>query len=131
MHYIDHKKIAVIHIVKKELQLSDEAYRKILKDIAGVSSAKLLTDRSFQKLMYHFVRSQHYRAQPDGITLKQKLFIGHLLEDIGWNTQHAENFIKKYYHTPQVDALNKKNASKFIEALKHIAASQKQKHPSD
>ena len=41
---IDHKKLAVIHIVKRELGLSDEEYRNILHTAAGVQSAKDLDE---------------------------------------------------------------------------------------
>ena len=34
------KKLAIIHVVKSELKLSDEAYHDILKKAAGVDSAK-------------------------------------------------------------------------------------------
>lgn len=50
---IDQKKLALIHIVKKELQLSDEEYRHILFKAVGVHSAKELDERKFSKLMNH------------------------------------------------------------------------------
>jgi len=59
---MDKKKLAVIHIVKKELSLSDGEYRNILERITGVRSAKDLTDNQFHKLMRYFVRTRHYRV---------------------------------------------------------------------
>lgn len=56
------KKLALIHIVKKELGLSDEEYREILRREAGVDSAKDLTDESFRQLMRFLVRSRHYHG---------------------------------------------------------------------
>ena len=38
--FMDKKKLAVIHIVKRELSLSDDEYRDILERVAGVRSAK-------------------------------------------------------------------------------------------
>lgn len=119
---IDHKKLAVIHIVKKELGLSDAEYRDSLERITGVRSAKELDDRLFQKLMRHFTRSRHYRTGRDSITFRQKMFIRHLAQDLAWDNSHFVNFLKKYYKTAEVENLTKREASKVIESLKHILA---------
>ncbi len=117
---IDNKKLAVIHIVKKELGLTDDEYRDILKREAGVSSAKDLDDRGFRRLMHYFTRSRHYRDSRDGITFRQKLYIKYLVRDLGWDSSHFRNFLKKYYRKTSVAALTKKEASKVIVALKKI-----------
>lgn len=116
------KKLAVIHIVKKELGLTDEAYREILRSEAGVESAKDLDDAGFQKLMKRFVRSPRYRLQPGGITLRQKLFIDSLASELGWAGPHLVNFVKKYYHHHSCEELTRGEASKLIESLKSIRA---------
>ncbi|MGR3178196.1 MAG: phage protein GemA/Gp16 family protein [Candidatus Anammoxibacter sp.] len=56
---MDKKKLAVIHIVKKELSLSDEEYRNILEQVTGFRSSKDLNDSQFHKLMRYFVRTRH------------------------------------------------------------------------
>ena len=117
---IDHKKLAVIHIVKRELELSDEEYRNILQMAAGVNSAKELDEAGFRRLMQFFARSGYYRINPQGLTLRQKLFIEHLFEELHWNQPHCHNFLMKYYRKPDIEGLNKKEASKVIEALKQI-----------
>lgn len=116
---IDQKKLALIHVVKKEIGLSDEEYRNILFRTAGVKSAKDLDEASFHKLMYFLVRSKHYRARKDGLSLKQKLFMVHLAEDMGWTREHLDNFVRKYYQKSGVDDLSRKEAVKAIESLKH------------
>jgi hypothetical protein len=113
-------KIALIHIVKKELGISDEDYRCILKRIAGVDSSKDLDEAKFRKLMYFFVRSDYYRANDFGMTLKQKLFIKALARQLGWDPDHLTNFIRKYYHREGVEALTRQEASHVIESLKAI-----------
>lgn len=117
---IDRKKLAVIHIVKKELGLSDEDYRNILERETGVRSAKDLDPQSFQRLMRYFTRSGYYRINQYGLTFRQKAYINHLAEELGWNEHHLNNFIAKYFKKPAVTELNKKEASKVIEALKNI-----------
>lgn len=119
---IDKKKLALIHIIKKELGLSDAAYRDILNKAVGVTSAKDLDEDSFRKLMNYFVRSRHYRAAPNAITLRQKMFIKNLVRDIGWDEKHFGNFIHKYYHKKIADELTKREAMKVIESLKNISA---------
>jgi hypothetical protein len=122
---LDHKKLAVIHIVKKELGASDEEYRDTLEKVAGVRSAKDLDDAGFQRLMRYFARSGHYRADREGITFRQRMYIKHLVEDLAWDATHCANFLKKYYKTAELDTLSKKEAGKVIESLKHILAGRK------
>lgn len=117
---MDKKKLAVIHIVKKELNLSDDEYRNILRSVTGVKSAKDLDDGKFSKLMNFFVRSRYYRVNRFGLTIRQKLYIKYLVKEIGWEEAHLNNFIHKYYHKPAVDKLTKKEAIKAIESLKSI-----------
>ncbi len=117
---LDHKKLAVIHITVKELGLSEEEYRDTLEQVTGVRSSRELDEAGFRKLMRYFARSKHYRVNANGMTFRQKLYIRHLAEDLGWNAFHLANFIRKYYHTDAVEKLSKQDASKLIESLKHI-----------
>lgn len=117
---IDHKKLAVIHIVKKELNLTDNEYRNKLERICGVRSAKNLDDEGFRKLMLYFTRSGYYRSAKDGITFRQKMYIKNLTGRTGWSEAHFTNFLKKYYKKGKIDSLSKKEASKLIESLKNI-----------
>ncbi|MBC8208552.1 MAG: DUF1018 domain-containing protein [Desulfobulbaceae bacterium] len=124
MTLLDHKKLAVIHIVKRELNLSDLEYRDMLEQVAGVRSARDLDEDSFRRLMRFFARSSHYRVTRHGLTLRQKLYINHLLADLGWDPVHLHNFLRKYYGKDRVKALSKKEATKVILALKNILSSQ-------
>ena len=117
---LDRKKLALIHIVKKELRLDDAEYRAILGRVAGVGSARDLDEAGFRKLMRFFVRSDFYRANAQGMTLKQKLFVKALAREMGWDRAHLRNFIRKYYQREGLDALDRKEASKLIESLKAI-----------
>ncbi len=117
---MDKKKLALIHIIKKELNLSEEEYRRILKEEAGVESAKQLNEEKFRKLMNFFVRSKYYRVNQFGLTMRQKLYIQYLARQLGWEPQHVDNFIRKYYHEPAIDKLSKIEAVKVIESLKNI-----------
>ncbi len=122
---MDRKKLAIIHIVKKELNLSDDEYRDILHKATGVNSAKDLDEEKFKKLMNYFVRSRHWRTNTFGLTIRQKLYIQTLAQDIGWSESHLNNFVHKYYHKSDVGHLSRKEAIKAIEALKNIKQHQK------
>jgi len=124
---IDKKKLALIHIVKKELKLKDKDYRDILRASAGVSSAKELDDEKFRKLMNYFVRSPHYRLNAYGLTLKQKMFINSLAQQLGWEQSHLKHFIHKYYHKSDISRLTRRDAIKVIESLKKIKEHQPEK----
>ncbi len=117
---LDRKKLALIHIVKKELKIADEDYRCILRRIAGVESSKDLDEAKFRKLMYFFVRSDYYRVNSFGMTLKQKLFIKALARQLRWDPGHLRNFIRKYYRRDGLDFLTRKEASNLIESLKAV-----------
>jgi hypothetical protein len=119
---LDHKKLAVIHIVKKELGLADQEYRDALEKITGVRSAKELDEAGFRKLMRHFARSRHYRVNAQGLTFRQQLFIKHLVTDLGWDQTHFRNFLRKYYRQETITTLSRREASKVIESLKQILA---------
>ena len=117
---IDRKKLTVIHIVKRELDLSDQQYREVLLRETGVRSAKDLDVKGFRRLMRYFAGSRHYRINKYGLTFRQKLFINHLVDDLGWDIQHFKNFLNKYYKKTVVDKLTKREASNVIESLKNI-----------
>lgn len=117
---INRKKLALIHIVKKEIGLSEQDYRRILREAAGVESAAELDDALFRKLMNYLVRSPYYRLNRFGLTLKQKLYIQYLSRSLGWDARHLGNFIDKYYHTSDINTLTKQQASHAIDSLKGV-----------
>ena len=117
---LDHKKLAVIHIVKRELGFSDDEYRDFLENSCGVRSAKELDETSFRHLMRDFAKSRHYRLNEDGLTIRQKLYIFHMVEDLGWSRNHFNNFLYKYYHKTDIDSYSKHEASRLIESLKQV-----------
>ena len=122
---MDKKKLAFIYIIKKEIKLGDDEYRNILQQVAGVRSAKELDEEKFKKLINYFVRSKHYVINPFGLTIKQKLYMKFLAREMGWNEEHLNNFVHKYYHKSNIEKLTKKEAIKVIESLKSVKDHQK------
>jgi len=119
---IDRSKLALIHVVKKEIGVTDSDYRDILMRVAGVNTATDLDEEGFHKLMYFLVRSRHYKVKRDGRTLKQKIFMVRLSEEMGWDRIHLDSFIRKYYRKESVDELSRQEASRAIESLKNARA---------
>lgn len=124
---IDKKKLAVIHIVKKELGLSDQGYRDQLEGITGVRSAKYLDEQGFRKLMNYFARSKYYRVRQDGVTFRQKMYIKGLKDQLHWREPHFLNFLEKYYKKSSIHTFSKKEAANLIESLKKVLEHEKKK----
>lgn len=122
---LDRKKLALIHIIKKELNLNDTEYRNMLWEAARVKSAKDLDEEKFRKLMNYFVRSRYYQVNPFGLTIRQKLYVKYLAQRLGWEEEHLNNFIHKYYHKSDIDGLTKMEAIKVIESLKGVGEHRK------
>lgn len=128
---LEQKKLAVIHIVKDELDLSDREYRDALEKLTGVRSAKDLDERGFRKLMNHFARSEYYRGSRNGVTFRQKMFIKSLRDQLDWDEEHFKNFLRKYYKKEKVASLTKKEAVKLIESLKNVLKHQRDKEEGE
>jgi hypothetical protein len=124
---LDKKKLAVIHIVVKELGLSDQEYRDRLEAITGVRSAKYLDERGFRRLMNYFARSRYYRINREGLTFRQKMYIRSLKDQLHWEEPHFVNFLKKYYKKSDIDIFTRKEAAHAIESLKNVLEHEKKK----
>jgi len=75
--------------------------------------------------MNYFARSPLYRLNKKYLTLRQKLYITHIKDDLSWDQAHFRNFLKKYYKKTELQTFSKKEASKLIESLKHILGAEK------
>ena len=114
------KKIAVIHKIKNDLKISEEEYRKILKESAGVISSKELDEIGYKKVIKAFMKSKYFQEKTGSITLKQKYYINSLFLKLKWDKTHTLNYIKKYFHVDGIEKMDKKTASKLIVALNNI-----------
>jgi len=128
---LDNKKLAVIHIVKNELGLSDREYRDRLEEITGVRSAKFLDEQGFRRLMNYFARSKYYRRSPESLTFRQRMYIKGLQGQLLWSEPHFENFLKKYYKKSGINTLTRKEGAKVIESLKNILEHERLKKGSE
>jgi len=135
---IGRKKKAVLHIAKEDLHLDEESYRQILKGVAGVESATLLTREGFKRVMKRFqemgfkgLLPSPYHPVPKGrlipsgsplglesITVSQRDFISYLLEELTWDEGHYHAFCRRIIK--KSDPETKRDGQKVIIGLMAI-----------
>jgi hypothetical protein len=138
---IGKQQLALIHVAKNQLGLSDDEYRDLLRSVCGVESSKNLNATQFEKLMSRYkelgfvlVLKEHPKRKhlqnslkaterdPDALPSPALMFkINELYKELGWvdgNRQIGFNnrVIKKPW--PQ----NRTEANKIIEGLKSMVA---------
>ncbi|MCM0757367.1 regulatory protein GemA [Sporomusa sphaeroides DSM 2875] len=142
---VNNSQLALIHVAKKELGLTDEDYRNILELYGGVTSAKFLTLEGFERVMAHLTRlgfrikptatkegkghkqavyraSDTLRADPaEKKTPAQEAMLNHYFTTLGWTeAERRQGFCKRMIKKawPQT----RDEAAKVIEALKAMVA---------
>jgi hypothetical protein len=129
---ISKKEIALIHVAKSQLGLSEDEYRDLLRSVAGVESSRDLTPPGLQKLLARFkemgfkltVKPRPARAthrDPDALpSPPQSQKIAELYAALGWTSEGQIKFNKRQCGVawPQTRA----EANKVIEGLKSILA---------
>jgi len=66
------KNLAKIHIAKKELGLTEEVYRDVLRGITGKNTAAKLNDNQAERVLRHFIRlgwKPKYQPELPGLTI--------------------------------------------------------------
>lgn len=51
---LDAKKVSLLHVARRRLQLTDDDYRAVLRRLGGVESSRDLSDAGFAAVMDHF-----------------------------------------------------------------------------
>ncbi len=135
---IGRKKKALVHIAKEDLHLDEDTYRGILKAVAGVGSAKDLTEEGFERVMRRFqemgfkgLLPSPYQPVPRGrlipfgspkgseeVTRNQQGFISYLLEKLTWTDGHYHAFCQRIIKKPS--PLTKRDGQKIIIGLMAI-----------
>jgi phage gp16-like protein len=131
---ISAQKLKLIHVARRELELTAEAYHEILRHHGGVETAKQLDDDSFKrvidcmKALGFWVRRAYVQDKPRDPgalpTIAQMKVIGHLWADLseylaGANlTQYQRGFYAKALKLPGLGPQTRTQANKVIEILK-------------
>ena len=145
---IGRKKKALVHIAKEDLHLDEESYRQILKGVAGVGSAKDLTEEGFERVMHRFqemgfkgLLPSPYQPVPRGrlipfdspkgseeVTPNQQGFIAYLLGRLNWSDGHYHAFCQRIIKKP--NPLTKRDGQKIIIGLMAITRKKSLPRPS-
>jgi hypothetical protein len=116
------KQLALIHILKRELKLSDRIYRALLMRTANVRSAADLDTLGFRRVINHMHQMRRNQRGPGSITDRQCAFVRALAGRLVWDAAHLRNFLVKYYGENNLGRLSRREGAKVIESLKNVLA---------
>jgi hypothetical protein len=132
---ISKKKIALVHVGKKELGLKETEYRELLRHYGGVESAADLDDAGFKrvidcmKALGFWVKRRFEQTRPrdpgDLPTPGQLKVIGHLWDDLAQYVAGARSvafrrgFMKERCKLPELGPQTRAQANHLIEVLKN------------
>ena len=133
--------LAKIHIAKKQLGLSDQEYKDVLLDMFWSDSSADLDEKERAKLLARFkemgfkIKKKKPKRKPRRAPGIAEVLpsnhamvglINHLIEDIKWDRPGGQSgYIKKIIQKPWPKTI--KQASKVIEALKGLKATQQRR----
>ena len=137
------QKLKLIHVARRELKLSEQEFREILRHHGGVESSKDLDDDSFKrvidcmKALGFWVRRSFEQTRPrdpgDLPTVGQMKVIAHLWADLSEYLAGAEYahyrraFYKEALQIPALGPQTRAQANKVIEVLKQRVQRELQK----
>ena len=116
------KQLALIHILKRDLKLSDRSYRTLLMRTANVRSAANLDTLGFRRVINHMHQMRRNQRGPDGITDRQCAFVHALAGRLAWDAAHLRHFLLKHYGKNNLGRLSRREGIKAIESLKNVLA---------
>ena len=130
---LSRKQISLIHVAKKQLGLTDEHYRAILRALTGCESSKHLDQRDFEAVMQHMAslgfRSDFtktfYGQRPNMATSRQVSLIRTLWSeytDGKGDDASLGKWLARTFKVSSVRFVTQKQAPKAITALKAMAA---------
>ena len=144
---ISKRKIALVHVGKKQLGLTDSEYREILRHHGGVESAADLDEDGFKRVIDHmkavgfWVKRRFEQTRPrdpgDLLTPGQLKVIEHLWRDLSEYVGGAKyapfrrGFYQKRLSIPALGPQTRAQANAVIEALKNRVQAEMKKALAD
>ena len=134
-------KLALIHVAKKQLGLSEDDYRSILVLFGGVETSADLTDGGFERVMARFQAlgfNSTSTAKPlpkraNMASPAQTSLIRHLWHDYtsGAGTDVSlGKWLEGHFHVSSIRFVTAATAPKVITALKAMARKKAHAHPA-
>lgn len=129
---ISKKKIALIHVGKSRLGLTETDYRKLLRMIGGVDSSKELSNDTFAELMRCFkllgfesdVARSAYGDRPGMATPPQVLLVRFLWEKFTgrFDERELNHWLEHYFGVSSLRFANHDTIGKALTALKRMVS---------
>lgn len=129
------KKIALLHVAKRQLGLDDDVWRDLLRDWGRVESSADLTEHGFTLVMYRLeqlgfqstFKKKNFGDRRGMATASEVAFIRSM-----WKQLHADDeaeaglnaWLEKYHKVSALRFVDAKKAGKAITALKAMVARQ-------
>jgi len=121
--------LAVVHIAKKQLGLSDDAYRKILMELFGVNSAALLDISQLVSLVRHFEDmgfKTKRRVERGREALIKKIFA--ICYDLDLPVpQYANAIARRMFGIDRIDWCDEDKLMKVVAALNYYKKKKEEK----
>lgn len=124
---IHRSKLAQIHIAKSQLGLSDDDYRALLARVAGVSSAKELTNRNVGAVINEFQRlgwkpapakrAGRKAPRPPRTRASVMRKVEALLADSGRPWAYADGMAQRMFNIERVDWLDDDQLTRLMQGL--------------
>jgi phage gp16-like protein len=131
--------LAMIHIAKKKCGLSEDTYRELLYNIAGVNSAADLDSKGRERILKHLkacgfrsfhksakASGMHIPASPDKALMLSK--IGAILSDLDKPWSYADGISKRAFKVDMVRWCNTEQLFKVMQMLIIYQKDQHRKH---
>ena len=131
------RQLAVIHVAKKQLCLTDDDYRAILRSVGGVDSARDLEGSEFSAVMGYFeylgfeplgTVGKHYGARRGMATPAQVQFIRDLWREFKGTFEEAalDGWLSNTFGVASLRFVDTAKAGKIIVALKAMTSRARQ-----
>lgn len=123
MHGITPAQIRKIHLEARSRGMDDDLLHIYIEKITGKKSIRELTIMEGVSVIDSFARAD----QAGGTTAKQRYLITKLCEELGWKDASGKadqtrlnGFLSKRFRIDNINWLDRRTASKVIEALKKM-----------
>mgnify|MGYP000001600738 FL=1 len=124
---LSHSQLALIHIARSQIDISEEDYRNLLKNNFKVISSKNLTPFQFKKLMEIFENKLGFVRITGELSEAQYRKIRKMCNLLKWNRDRINGFVKRQLgETKAIETLDKSEANKVIEGLKGVSNGKKE-----
>ncbi len=123
---LSQKQLALIHIARNQIDISEEEYRDLLKNNFRVESSKNLTPFQFKKLMEVFENKLGFVKITGELSEAQYKKIRKMCNLLKWNRERINGFVKRQLgESKAIETINKAEANKVIEGLKGVSYGKK------